>query len=281
MDSKIYYSNDLVVVDAVITTFNESPKQINITLQSCIKQSYPFNKIYLVDDGSANFYVSDIIEHPLIEVIQLPKNLGISGARNIGISQSSAEYIACINVEIELEPNWLKLLLENFCECHEFPISAAFGRLVNNNKSFLSNWRMRFHEQQYEMNSGIAKFAPGHAVLFKRFFLDQVKGYNTEFKLVHEDADICFRLQRLGTLIYYNAQVITISYQQDSLGLISKKHFVRITVGRCKSLGYREFLKILLRDHFNRVFRNLVKGRWSFFFLDWKISYKCYKIFIE
>ncbi|MFZ8318557.1 hypothetical protein ACO1LA_13855, partial [Staphylococcus aureus] len=63
--------------------------------------------------------------------------------------------------------------------------------------------------------------------------------------------------------------------------LISRKHLLRMTVGRGKTVKYNDFCKILARDHFSRVFRNLIKGRWAFFFLDWKISYNCYKLFIE
>ncbi|MFX7701439.1 hypothetical protein ABTJ88_19665, partial [Acinetobacter baumannii] len=82
------------------------------------------------------------------------------------IALSSAAYIACVNVEIELQRDWLEQLLSNFDKCYEFPISAAFGKLVVNSMSLLSLWRLRFHEQHYPKSSGIAEFAPGHAVLF-------------------------------------------------------------------------------------------------------------------
>ncbi|MBR2648418.1 MAG: glycosyltransferase family 2 protein [Sediminibacterium sp.] len=270
-----------ITVDAVITTYNESYDQINITLASCLQQSFPFDTIYIVDDGSKNFSPDKLIPHPSIKIISLPVNKGISAARNTAIKLSSATYIACINVEIELQRDWLELLLSCFCDCYEFPISAAFGKLVVNSKSILSLWRLRFHEQYYPKSSGRAEFAPGHAVLFKSDYLLQVKGYNENLKLVHEDADICFRLKALDTNIYYNSNVSIISHQKDSLDLISRKHLVRMTLGSGKSMRYKDFCKILLRDHFNRFFRNLIKGRWAFFFLDWKISYNCFKLFIE
>ncbi|MGL5947122.1 MAG: glycosyltransferase family 2 protein [Sediminibacterium sp.] len=266
MNSTNTYNETRITVDAVITTYNESYEQINITLVSCLQQSFPFDKIYIVDDGSKNFSSDKIIPHPSIKIIELPVNKGISAARNTAIALSSAAYIACVNVEIELQRDWLEQLLSNFDKCYEFPISAAFGKLVVNSMSLLSLWRLRFHEQHYPKSSGIAEFAPGHAVLFKSDYLLQVKGYNESLKLVHEDADICFRLKALGTNIYYNSNVFTISHQNDSLELISRKHLLRMTVGRGKTVKYNDFCKILARDHFSRVFRNLIKGRWAFFF---------------
>lgn len=267
------------LVDAVITNYNEDIIEINRTISSCLRQSISFNRIFVIDDGSDNFKSDLIITHHSITILKLTHNVGIAAARNKGLNMSKSSFVACINVEIELDTDWLKKLI--LILTTNTNTSAVFGNLRPFSNSFYTKWRMRFHEQHYSLKSGNASFAPGHAVLFKRSFLDNVGLYNENLKLIHEDADICFRLKEIGTIIYYVHDVSVISYQKDNFFLIGKKHFYRMTLGDGHNMNTIMFLNILIKDHIIRSVRNTLKFRLNFLKIDFKVSLFCFKYYFN
>jgi len=267
------------LVDAIITNFNEEIVEINRTIDSCLRQTLPFNRIFLVDDGSANFKSDLIVKHPSITILKYQQNVGIAAARNKGLNLSKSDFVACINVEIELDADWLEKLM--LVLISNINISTVFGNLRPFYTSSFTEWRMRFHEQHYPLQSGNASFAPGHAVLFKRLFLDNVGLYDEKLKLMHEDADICLRLKELETFIYYLHNVSVVSYQRDSIVLIGKKHFYRMTVGNGHKMNTLNFLYILFKDHIIRLIRNTLNFRWNFLKIDFNVTIFCLKYFFN
>jgi GT2 family glycosyltransferase len=258
-----------MLVDAIITCYEEDIEKVNLTLQSCILQIKAFNKIYLVDDGSKNKPIikENLIKNNKIIFIQLPNNVGISAARNYAINLSTAEYIACINVEIVLDTFWLVKLLSKIVDNNN--VCVAYSNFKTNSTDRLSNWRIRFHEQKYAPISGLSiRFAPGHAVLFKKDILVEVGGYDANLKAVKEDSDICERIVKKGKYIFYDSSVYVTSFQRDSIINLSKKQLIRSTEGRSKSMKFYNFTLIWVRDLFIRVFRNLFTLRLSFIFID-------------
>jgi len=260
-------------VDAIITTYNEPADNINITILSCLNQSVSFNNIYVVDDGSTYSPEKKLVQDSRVIYLQLKENIGISAARNIALNISTTPYVAIINVDIELNRNWLLELLNNLNSNPN--IGAAFGKLFPITDSLISKWRMRFHEQHYYEISGVVEFAPGHAVLFEKDKLVRINFYNDHLKLVHEDADICLRLKKIAIDTYYNSKISTISHQKDTICLISKKHFIRLTFGKLNTMPNIEFLKNWVKDLFLRLTRNTFKLRWYFLPLDIIISIRC------
>lgn len=260
-------------IDAIICTYNESISKINSTLIGCLEQSTPFRKIYLVDDASTTvFEAKELIDHPSINLIVLEKNKGISGARNTALKMSDADYVACINIEVVLEKNWLK-------SCLEFLVNKAdagcvFGKLIPYKQTLLSKWRMRFHEVQFDsLESGNTYvFAPGHAVLFKKHALDEVGLYNESFRLTYEDGEICWRLRNIGYETYYINNVSCISLQDDNLLNLAKKQLLRLP-GQLpeqitSEMNYKKFFYEHSKDSIYRIGRNIYKRRLNYIFID-------------
>lgn len=87
------------IVDVIIPLYN-CEKYIIEAIDSVLKQSYPINKIIVVDDGSTDnsaMIVEDLaIKFPNIALLK-ERHLGRSSARNTGISFSEAQYIAFLD----------------------------------------------------------------------------------------------------------------------------------------------------------------------------------------
>ena len=203
---------------------NEHSGALSNTLAACLKQTYPISHIYIVDDASlAPVQLPEFAStSSQITVLRLSQNMGISGARNTAIALSKSEFIACVNTEVLPDPDWLATCVSVFSNHPQ--VGACYTRLVAvHPERLLTQWRMRFLETKFDVESGFTPFAPGHAVLFRREALASVNGYNPALRLHHEDSDICFRLRKAGWETFYAAQSRCVSIQADSLGQLASK----------------------------------------------------------
>jgi len=83
-------------VSVVIPTYNRVDL-LERALDSVLGQTLPANEIIVVDDGSTDNTVSTLKPlHPEVKFIQ-QDNLGVSAARNTGISAARHEWIALLD----------------------------------------------------------------------------------------------------------------------------------------------------------------------------------------
>ena len=261
--------HNLPDVDVVIPVYGERSEALAATLSACAKQTYPIDQIIVVDDGSREpVSLPDWARRSSqISLLRLDENQGISGARNAGITRTRAPFVACINTEVLPDPDWLascRNCLLSYAEagaCYTRLVSATPGRV-------LTRWRMRFLETKFGEQSGLAKFAPGHAVVFRREALEAVGGYDVRHRLHHEDSDIGQRMRKMGWETRYLAESRCVSIQKDTLKQLAAKELR-------ESYWYSPTESSLLRLYFHlskwtliRAGRNLVKGRLYFLPVD-------------
>ena len=97
-------------VAVVIPLFNKAPF-IRATLSSVLAQSHPAEEIIIVDDGSTDSSVeaiADLIDGP-VRLIRQP-NAGPGPARNCGIAEAGAEWIAFVDGDDRWAPDHLATL---------------------------------------------------------------------------------------------------------------------------------------------------------------------------
>jgi GT2 family glycosyltransferase len=256
-------------VDVVIPVYGERSEALAATLSACVKQTYPVNRILVVDDGCPEHVIlPDWAQSSAqIRLLRLPLNQGISSARNAGIALSDASLLACINTEVLPEPDWLAACVSNLLD-HP-GVGACYARMVSATPHrLLTRWRMRFLETNFGEQSGPSEFAPGHAVLFRKEALDAVSGYDVRLRLHHEDSDICQRMRKSGWETYYVADSHCVSTQKDTLKQLAAKELR-------ESYWYSPAESSLLRLYLHlskwtiiRASRNLAKGRFYFLPVD-------------
>jgi cellulose synthase/poly-beta-1,6-N-acetylglucosamine synthase-like glycosyltransferase len=259
-------------VDVIVPVYGERSDALLATLEACLKQTYPVSKVFVVDDGSP---LPVSLPEPFgsngkIRLIRLSANQGISAARNAAISQSSAEFLACVNVDVVPNEDWLAACVD-YMEAHP-AIGACYTRIVPAAQDrLLSRWRMQFQEQKYGEQSGPAPFAPGHAVLFSKRAVDSVEGYDVRRRRITEDSDICERIRQKGYETHYVAQSGCTSIQQDTLSNLCKKQLAR---GGWSSPQDYPFLALVRAESkwlSLRLARNAVNLRWKFIPIDFAV----------
>lgn len=213
-----------LAVDVIIPVYNERAEAVATTLSACIKQTRPIHKVFVIDDGSqVPVALPEWAKRSLqFCLLHFPHNLGISAARNAAISRSTAPFLACINVEVLPDPDWVANCSE-YLSLHP-QVGACYTRTVPENpNAVLTRWRMRFQEPKFDEETGPSPFAHGHAVFFRKSALDAVGGYDVQFRVANEDADISRRLWDRGWEVHFLAQGRCTSIQKDTLRSLAVK----------------------------------------------------------
>src|SRR5713101_7682807 len=96
-------------VSAVIPNWNRCDLLERLLVQ-LNAQSCAFARVIVVDNGSTDGS-ADLAEALGAAVIRLETNRGFAPAVNKGIEQADTEWVAILNNDVELPPDWLEKLL--------------------------------------------------------------------------------------------------------------------------------------------------------------------------
>jgi len=97
-------------VAAVIPTWNRRDLLATL-LQNLTAQTRSLSEIIVVDNGSEDDS-AELATGAGATVLQMGRNLGFAAAVNRGIEAADADWIAILNNDVTLEPDWLAKLLE-------------------------------------------------------------------------------------------------------------------------------------------------------------------------
>lgn len=107
-------------VSVIVCVYNRA-HQVSACIDSLLTPVRPDIEIVLVDDGSTDDTPAVLhayrAKHPdTVRIATNARNLGVSGARNSGISAASGEFIAFIDSDCTVDPEWTEAMLEAFSE---------------------------------------------------------------------------------------------------------------------------------------------------------------------
>ncbi len=111
---------------SVIIPLYNKEAYIQQTVESVLQQTYSDFELLIVNDASTDKSVSVVsqISDPRIQLIENPKNMGLSATRNHGISKASGAIIALLDAD----DVWLPTFLETIKALHTaFPEASLFG----------------------------------------------------------------------------------------------------------------------------------------------------------
>lgn len=117
------------MISVVIPLYNKE-KQIAITLQTVLNQTFKDFEIIIVNDGSTDNSVAEVekIKDSRIRIIN-QKNAGVSAARNRGIEEAKYDLIAFLDADDEWKPEYLETqynLFLKYPECSVFAVNYEF-----------------------------------------------------------------------------------------------------------------------------------------------------------
>lgn len=162
-------------ISVIIPCFNLGP-YLEECITSVLNQTRKDFEVIVVDDGSNEEHTLEAIEKisPLVSKVIRTTNQGLVAARNLGISESTGEYICCLDADDIYHPDFLK----KAAEILDNDVSKEIG--------FITTW-----VQEFEGKNSIWKtsgYSPIElmvnnvvhvASLFRKKCWEEVKGYQS------------------------------------------------------------------------------------------------------
>jgi GT2 family glycosyltransferase len=189
-------------VAAVVPHWNRR-ELLETLLKSVQDQTQPFDEVVVVDNGSADDSV-EVAERAGARVIRLGVNLGFAAAVNRGVAAAKSDWVAILNNDVTLKPDWLSILLT--AAEREGAFFAAGKLLRADNPAMIDGSFDEISRGACANRCGAGKpdsplwnrarrirFAPMTAALFRRDLFDEIGPLDERFGSYLEDVDFGLR----------------------------------------------------------------------------------------
>jgi glycosyltransferase involved in cell wall biosynthesis len=200
-------------VSIIVPTYN-GDRFLAETVDSVLSQSYDDFEIIAIDDGSSDTTLQALARYgDRIQVIT-QAHQGVAAARNRGLGLAQGELIIFLDQDDVMLPDKLRLQVQCFDQASVGIVQSGW-RLVNARGDRLSDsqpWR----EMPVLDAAGWIRRMPVlfSAMIFRRDWLEQVKGLNPQFKQAC-DVDLVQRLVLAGCQSAWFPQITVLYRQHD------------------------------------------------------------------
>jgi len=264
--------NGLPLVSVVIPVYN-CERYVLSALESIVNQSYKNIEIIVVDDKSTDNSLKIIksvsSKDKRVVVLELPKNCGVSGARNKGIVVSRGEYYASMDADDIAVPSRIEKQVA-FLEGN--PNIAFVGlqiQIIDESGRIIGNRNYPTNIKDVYKRILLGNPFPGPGLLIRNSVLKELGGYNENLP-VCEDYDLCLRLLR-------NSNGLNL---KDSL-LLYRLHKGQSKITRLK-LQLWLTMKLQIKNLFNQQFFSigallLLVGKAFLIIVPSSLIYKLFK----
>jgi GT2 family glycosyltransferase len=228
-------------------------------LEGVFAQDFRDFTVVLVDNGSTDNSLDFVRRsYPQVQVLSFAENRGFAVAVNAGMRASQSEYIAFLNTDTCPRRGWLSSLVEAMdnsppevgCLASKMLVMPDPG--VVDDAGDLFSWygaaQKRGHGQPASEFAQVAEvFSPcAGAALYRRYFLEELGGFDERFFAYLEDVDLGLRGRLRGYLCLYvpTAEVL---HQGHGAGIPQGWYVRLVTRNRLMLLAKNIPLSLLLR----------------------------------
>ncbi len=206
-------------VSVVVLNYN-GKQHLADCLSSLLELDYPTEKLelLLVDNASADDSVAFVRQNfPRVRVVQNPDNLGFAAGNNRGAEAATGEYVALLNNDTRVDPQWVKELVRPCLEEEDVVCTASKmlswdGKMVD-----FACSAMNFHAFAFQPDHGLPDtfheripllFACGGAMLIRRDVFLDVGGFDEDYFIYFEDMDLGWRLWIEGYRVLFSPAAV-------------------------------------------------------------------------
>lgn len=178
-------------VSFIIPVYN-GEKTILKAINSALNQNYTNFDVIVVNDGSKDqtLNILESINNPKLKIINLKVNQGRSNARNIGVKESSSEFVAFLDADDAIIADKLHLQMD-YIKRHNLDICGTWGTAKKDDFEII----YKQPEDNDVIKNRIIKshtFIHSSVILKRKIFLEAL-GYDTALNF-SEDYDLFLRL---------------------------------------------------------------------------------------
>lgn len=181
-------------------------------INSLLSDTSLITKILVVDNASTDdSYArlerfSQIVDNEFVELIKSDTNTGYCGGNNLGFSRcmkNSSDYILVLNNDVKITKGTLFHLNEAFENDTQIAILSPMvnGEMIFNApflKKAANSLGLRFDSSDTINKLTLKYYVPGCAIAFKKEFIKNCGGFESQYFMYVEEIEIAFRAWRKG-----------------------------------------------------------------------------------
>ena len=215
-------------LSAVIPVWN-GREYLAKLLDTIASQTLPFDEVIVIDNGSADG-AGELAAERGAKVVRFAKNLGFAVAVNRGMAESRGELAAVLNSDVELTPDWARVLVETVSADSVY---FATGQILSSGNTgtidgawdLVSEAGMPWRagngapagHPAFSQNRRI-KLASFTAILLRRELWDRAGPLDERFESYLEDVDFGMRCSGRGFSGIYAPKAMCFHHGSAALG---------------------------------------------------------------
>lgn len=259
-------------------------------LDSVFSQTYDNFHVVLVDNGSVDGSV-DLVSrnYPQVKIIALTENHGFAGGNNQGLPYCTGEFLALVNNDVVLAPDWLdKMILPMGADpavglCSSKIYIKGTLRLDTIGDQFTTAFTgSKLGENElgvdYERNFHVDGVCAA-AALYRLSMIEKIGFFDEDLFLNYEDTDLNLRAKMQGWRCVYvpgawcqhavNSTIGTMSatsvfyFSRNSLLVLVKNIPWRLIFRRFPQRLYFEIVALVYYGVWHRQMIAYIRGKWA------------------
>ncbi len=224
-------------VSVVVASYN-GDRTLRSCLDSLRRLNYPDYEVILVDDGSTDTTQEIAAKYPEVRNIRHERNLGLSVARNSGISAATGEIVAFTDSDCRADEDWLYYIVASLLDS-EFVGVGGPNLLPPEDSAVAAAVMVSPGGPAHVMlTDRQAEHIPGCNMAFYKWALEEIGGFDPIYTKAGDDVDVCWRLQQAGYRIGFSPAGFVWHYRRSTAGAYLKQQH-----------GYGEAEALLVRKH--------------------------------
>jgi glycosyltransferase involved in cell wall biosynthesis len=205
-------AHELPMVSIVVCSYNGA-RTLRDCLNSLQNLNYPKYEVIFIDDGSKDNTQEIMRDFPSVRNI-VQSNKGLSAARNAGIAAAQGAVVAFTDSDCMADRDWLYFLVSTL-------LSSDFAAVGGPNISPpATDWIQATvgaapgSPSHVLLTDTIAEHVPGCNMAYHKWALDEIGGFDIEYRKAGDDVDVCWRLMQRGYVIGFSPAAVVWHYRR-------------------------------------------------------------------
>jgi GT2 family glycosyltransferase len=201
-------SNVHTLISVVVVNYN-GRGYLEGCLRTLAEEGYPAYEVIVVDNASTDGSADWVAAHfPNVRVLRAPNNLGFAAGNNLGIRAARGEFIATLNNDTEVEPDYLERLSAPLREERVGMCASLMLEFRRRDRIDSAGIRIDRVGFAWNLQAGEGADRAGRertvwgacagAALYRRSMLDEIGLFDEDYFGFYEDADLAWRAQLAG-----------------------------------------------------------------------------------
>lgn len=222
-------------ISVVVCSYN-GERTIRDCFEGLQEQNYPNFEVIVVDDGSIDSTAAIASEYGFRLIST--ENRGLSSARNTGLKAATGEIVAYIDDDARPDPHWLMYLAYTFMNTTYAGVGGPNIAPPGDGQIADCVANAPGGPTHVLLSDCEAEHIPGCNMAFRKSCLQEIGGFDPQFRVAGDDVDVCWRLQERGWTLGFSPAAIVWHHRRNSVRAYWRQ---QLSYGKAEALLERKW----------------------------------------